>query len=113
MIETYSLGFVIIDGKNYKNDIWIDLMGNVKNWKGGEGHLIKSEDLKEVAQEEPDFLVIGTGAYGAMRIAEEATKFLFCQKIKTIIIKTGEAIKEYNRLAQEGKKVSVLLHLTC
>lgn len=57
--------------------------------------------------------MIGTGAYGVMRITEETTNFLFCLKINVIILETSEAVKEYNRLAQEGKKVSALLHLTC
>lgn len=48
MIENYSFGFVIVDGKNYQHDVWIDSLGNVKDWQREESHLVKNEDVKEL-----------------------------------------------------------------
>lgn len=114
MIDNYQFGHIIIDSKSYNYDIWIDLSGKVNKWQRKGSHVIGKEDVEmAVEKERPEILIIGTGAYGAAKVLDEAKKFLASQNIEVMIKMTGEAAESYNKFKKENKKVAVLLHLTC
>ena len=82
------------------------------NWWRKSGHLLQKEDLRDVIQYNPDVLIVGTGAYGLMKVPEETKKFVEAKGIKLIFGETGEACKAYNEL-KEKRKVVAAFHLTC
>ena len=151
---TTEFGKITIDGKTYNQDILIDVNGKLiartdismryyghaqKSEISGmpkmhhifeHHHTICREEVKELIEEQkPDYLIIGTGQYGACKLEESIPKICERNNIKIIIMKnakhfcdaknsplffsmkkTPEAIKEFNSLS--GKKIGVF-HITC
>lgn len=108
MIEDYSFGRIVINGKVYTSDVIIT--DSVHSWWRKEGHVLNPEDLTKVFSQYPQTLIVGTGAYGVMKVPEKTKKHLKEKGITLIIQKTGEAVKTFN--ATTGKKAAAL-HLTC
>lgn len=111
LIDSYSFGHLVIDGKSYSSDILI-VGSKIFSWWRKEGHLLQVEDLEEVWNCKADILIIGQGAYGVMGIAEEVQKKCRNEGIKIIAGNTEKAVKEFNSRA-EHEKIACGLHLTC
>lgn len=118
MIESYQFGRVVIDGKTYNQDVIISPEGVYPNWWRKEGHRLLPDDLPEILSRSPDILIIGRGASGMMKVADETESILKEKGIELIVPSTtDEACDEYNRLcidpALRGKMIVAALHLTC
>jgi hypothetical protein len=71
------------------------------------------DEIKEVVEEDkPDYLVIGTGFWGAMPILG-LTEQAETMGIKVLVEETKSAIDEFTKLINEGRKVIGVFHLTC
>ena len=113
MIEDYGFGRIVIDGKTYRQDV-IVFPDRVKpNWWRKEGHSLCLEDLKDVLEDPPEVLVVGTGYAGLMRVPREVREKLEEMGIRVVVEKTGKAYRTFNRLLSEGRRVVAALHLTC
>lgn len=111
-IDSYDFGKIVVDGITYSSDI-ILVEGRVNSsWWRKESHLLEPADLEDVVRAEPEFLVIGTGHSGVMRVPRETQDFLRSKGIDFVIERTGDACKTYNQTAQ-NRKVAAVLHLTC
>lgn len=75
-------------------------------------HLLIEEDIKEILDYKPELLIIGTGAYGLMKVDDSLKRKLKELGIEFIINKTSEAVNEYNKIYKD-KKVVAALYLTC
>ena len=113
MIEAYHFGKIKINGQLYDYDIYLSSSGEVKRWLREESHLFQKEDVIEAVKENPEVIVIGTGAYGVAEISQEAEKLIRDKGIELVIKRTGKAVEEYNKFLNQGRKVVALLHLTC
>ena len=111
-IQAYSFGNMKISGKNYTEDVMVFPDKIKARWWRLEGHSLCLEDLREVIAEAPLTLVVGTGAYGIMKVPENLKKELADRGIKTIDLPTDRAVMEYNRRAGK-EKVAGAFHLTC
>lgn len=112
MIDSYSFGEIIIDGRTYTSDVII-YPGRVDStWWRKEGHRLQTEDVTEIIAEKPEVLVVGTGRFGMMRVAPEVEKLLKSLDIQLVVENTERACQEYNRL-KDCRKVVAGLHLTC
>jgi len=112
-----EFGKIVIDGKTYNQDILIDVNGkliartNISMQYYGNHHTVCREEVKELIEEQkPEYLIIGTGQFGACRLEESIPKICERNKIRLIMKKTPEAINEYNKIT--GKKLA-LFHITC
>jgi len=112
MIESYSFGQIIIDGKKYNSDLIIYKDHINSNWWRKEGHNLYIEDVQEILNEKPEIIIVGTGCYGLMKISTDLIKYLESIGIDLVIKKTKDACNEYNKLYKD-KKVVAALHLTC
>lgn len=112
-IEDYDFGRIIVNGKSYKSDIIIFWDKVRSGWWRREGHTLHVEDIADIIDENPDVIVIGTGAYGLMNVLPETENYIKSKGVKLIVKKTKEACKIFNKLSREGKKVVAALHLTC
>jgi hypothetical protein len=111
MIESYSFGRIIIDGKEYLNDL-IVFQNRIKaHWWRDEGHLLQPEDLEEVFATKPKVIIIGTGFSGVLKVDYKVKRYCMENDIKLIEEPTSKAVQEYNRLA--GNDVVAAFHLTC
>ncbi|OAG28520.1 Mth938-like domain-containing protein [Thermodesulfatator autotrophicus] len=112
-IESYSFGNIVIKGNSYNSDVKI-INGEVKpNWWRKEGHRLYPEDITDILESDCKVLVVGTGAYGVMKI--DPTVEAACQEkgLKLEAYKTSEAVKRFNELMASGEKVAGAFHLTC
>ena len=80
-------------------------------------HKIGDWEVEELFNNSPEVIVIGTGWAGVLKISEELIRQLAEKSeklgVELKILKTPKAVKEYNQLAEEGKKVNALIHTTC
>ncbi|HDD72121.1 MAG TPA: hypothetical protein ENF98_00440 [Candidatus Bathyarchaeota archaeon] len=113
MIDEYSFGRIVIDGKTYRQDVIVYPDRVKPNWWRREGHSLCLEDLEEVLRDPPEVLVIGTGYVGLMRVPREVREKLEEMGIQVVVEKTGKAYRTFNKLLSEGRRVVAALHLTC
>ena len=112
MIESYSFGSMVVDGKEYTSDLIIYPDRIQSSWWRIEGHRLSIEDIQEILEAKPEVLVVGTGASGLVEIPEETEKHIRSKGIRLIAQKTEEAYKTFNELSK-SKKVIGAFHLTC
>ena len=114
-IDSYSFGRIIVDGKNYTNDIKIINGRLVPNWWRKEGHFLQLEDIEDILSAKPEVLVIGTGSAGVMKVDSRLLHELEKRGIKAYILKSAEAVRLFNDLSKKlgSGKVSLAIHLTC
>ncbi len=60
----------------------------------------------------PEIVVIGTGSSGKMKVSGDVEDFCSEKEIRLIVLKTAEAVIEFNVYSGE-KKTACGLHLTC
>ncbi len=111
-IDDYSFGRIVIDGTRYTDDVIVHPCCVDDTWWRREGHLLQMADLREVLEAIPDVLVVGSGAYGRMRVADEVRRALAERDVELIVAETAEACEQYNELAPERRTVAAL-HLSC
>ncbi len=112
MIEHYEFGKFTINGKIYESNVKL-INGKLKTYKHLDNHDLTLGDLTDLINAKPSYLIIGTGAYGVIKVKQEIIDFVKKQKIRLIIAKTGNACKKYNELVKDNKKVAAFLHNTC
>jgi len=111
-IEHYCFGAIDVDGQHHTRDLIILPERVVAGWRREEGHVLHPGDLTVVLEAAPDVLVVGAGAYGMMRVAEETRRVLKEAGIRLIAASTASAVETYNQL-HEKTRVAAALHLTC
>lgn len=112
MIDDYRFGRITINGKRYTSDVIVYPDRVDASWWRKEGHALAMDDLQEVVAAQPEVLVVGTGAYGLVRVPDALRKALAELGIELSTAKTAEACKTYNDIAPRKKTVAAL-HLTC
>ena len=126
MIDSYDFGRIVIDGKEYNNDIII-IEGRVyPEWWREEGHFLSVKDLGPVLEAKINTLIIGTGHSGAMRIGRGVREYCKEKGIELIELKSREAVERYNEIigsdlgqrrqspgSKMAKGVAIGIHLTC
>ncbi|MDW8045350.1 MAG: Mth938-like domain-containing protein [Nitrososphaerota archaeon] len=111
-IDSYEFGKIVIDGKEYRSDVIIYPDRVDSKWWRKVGHELCIDDIKDIINEKPEVLVVGTGYNGYMKVLPETKKFLESRGVELIVEKTTSACEIYNQLSR-SKKVVAALHLTC
>ena len=111
-IDHYRFGAITVGGQRHTRDLIILPERVIVGWWRKEGHALYPDDLTAVLEAAPEVLVVGTGAYGMMRVTEETRWALKAAGIHLVVAPTAEAVKTYNDL-REKARVAVALHLTC
>ena len=113
-IESYSFGSMMIDGTSYTSDLIIYPDGTIlSSWWRKSGHSLVEEDIADVIKQAPEVIVVGTGAQGVMKPDPKLVTMLEQKGISFKPLSTGNAVEEFNRLAEEGCNVAGCFHLTC
>ncbi len=112
MIDSYLFGKIIINRKEYRKDIKIINGDVIQNWWRTEGHNLDMDDIKDIIDFKPDILIIGTGAFGLMKVNNTLVKEIENVGIEVKIFKTSKAVKEFNLLFNK-KNIAGAFHLTC
>jgi hypothetical protein len=112
LVDSYQFGEIKINGRVYTSDVIVFPHRIKDDWWRKEGHELCLEDLREVIGAKPDVLVVGTGAYGRLKVLPEVGESFQAQGIELIAQPTEEACHTYNQLSA-SQKVIAALHLTC
>lgn len=114
--ESTSFGEIIIDGKSYGDVLVIG--GKVIPRRRtflkrvyGTSHVIGKEEAEELLKGNPEVVIVGTGQSGLLEVSKEIRREIG-QKAKLTILRTPEAIREFNQISHD-KKVNALIHTTC
>lgn len=113
MINDYHFGSITIGQQTYRSDVIIYPDRVDAHWWRKEGHALCLADIKEGIAYQPEILIVGTGAYGALTVSKEVYDLAAQKGIELLVHKTSEACKAFNHLQQSGKRVIAALHLTC
>ena len=111
-IDTYRFGLIVVNGKKYTSDVIISPDGVRSNWEREKGHQLCLGDIAGIISENPEVLVVGTGAFGLVKIPPEVQEELHTRGIELIAEGTEEACSTYNQLCH-SRRVIAALHLTC
>lgn len=112
-IDGYEFGGVSVDGQRYRNDVIVTPEKVIDGWWRREGHCLYMEDLAVALEAHPEFMVIGTGYYGKMKVPTETRQQLERKGITVLTADTKQAVNEFNQLQQNNARVVAALHLTC
>ncbi|MEN2994295.1 MAG: Mth938-like domain-containing protein [Thermodesulfovibrio sp.] len=112
-ITHYSFGKMVVNGNEYTQDLIVFTDSVFPSWWRKEGHSLCMEDLVEVFKKDVKILVVGTGAYGKMKVDESLIEELKNKGIETYVRETDKAVSLFNQFLDEGKKVAGAFHLTC
>jgi hypothetical protein len=113
-IQSYSFGKITIDRQTYTKDLIILPSGKIVGpWIRNAGHILEVADIKEILDEAPSVLVIGTGAYGGMKLKIDLSVQLQEKGINVIARPTKEAVATFNALQERSDVVAACFHLTC
>jgi len=111
-IDSYQFGLVVVSGKKYTSDVIIFPDRVKDNWEGETRHQLCLKDVAEVMTENPEVLVVGTGASGLMKVLPEVKQGIEAQGVKLIAEATDKACHTYNRICHFLRAVAIL-HITC
>ena len=111
-IDSYHFGQVVIDGKKFTSDVIIFPDRVQGAWRRNMSHELHLEDITEIMAENPEVLLVGTGASGLMMVLPEVQREAEARHIQLIVQPTSEACDTYNQLSRVQRVVAAL-HLTC
>jgi hypothetical protein len=113
-IDRYSFGNITIDGTPYTKDV-ILLGDGVHSpwWRSRGGHVFDADDFALILEATPEVVVMGTGAYGLVRVRKQLVQALQDRGVRVIAKRTPRAVEQYNQLVDEGVDVVGAFHLTC
>ena len=112
-IDSYQFGKIVIDGKNYENDLIICGEKVQPDWWRKQGHSLVADDLKTVLKAKPSVLVVGCGASGMMDVPDQTRQALKEQDIQLEAFDSYKAVQKFNEFSEAGVNVAAALHLTC
>jgi hypothetical protein len=111
-IDDYRFGRIVVNGREYTNDVIIYPDHVESDWWRKRGHELCLEDLSTVLDFKPRTLIVGTGHYGGMKVLTETTTRLREIGCELLERETREACEIYNTRRDEDGVVACL-HLTC
>lgn len=112
-ISSIEFGSITINRKKYEHDVIVTWQGKVKAIETETRHVIGEKEIAQILLERPEIIIIGIGQNALMKISPEVAAFAAEKKLKIIEKPTRQAVKEFNELAREGKKVVAYMHVTC
>lgn len=107
-----EFGRLVFGDKEFREDL---VVSNGEAYPRGpreDNHLITLEELRRYLTDDTRKVIIGNGFMGALRISDDAKKFLANKGIELVEASSPEAIKLYN-LEKDKKGVLAIIHSTC
>ncbi len=121
--ESTRFGSITISNKEYPHDVY--LLPNNQIEKRDKSHSkrirghkeLSSWELKKLFQENPRYLIIGTGQTGILPLTPESEKWLATkitqEKVVLIRNRTPLVLDKTNELLKKGEKITGIFHTTC
>jgi hypothetical protein len=110
-LSEYRFGHVTVDGAEETRDLIVLPRRVVRDWWRRESHRLALADLEAVIDELPGRLLVGTGAYGRLRVDRAVVEELGRRGVTVEAHPTADAVSRYGELG--GRGTAAALHLTC
>ena len=78
--------------------------------RGSKAHFVGLAEIEGLLRERPDVLIIGTGYDNMVQVEKE---ILAMSAVQVLPLPTPQAVRRYNELRREGKRVAAIIHSTC
>jgi len=78
--------------------------------RGSKAHFVGLAEIEGLLRERPKVLIIGTGYDNMVQVEEQ---ILALCSVQVLPLPTPEAVRRYNELKGEGKRVAAIIHSTC
>ncbi len=111
-IQALRFGRIVIDDVAFNRDVIIFPDRVRSNWWRRAGHNLAIEDLAEALEGDPEIIILGRGASGGMKVADDVRELIIERGIELVVFRTEGACKAYNEL-RERRRVIAALHLSC
>lgn len=108
MIESLKFGNVVVNGKNYDNDIVVLPSGEVKPWWRKEGSRAVIEDFHDMLQLKPKRLIVGNGMYRMLGILPPVRVAIEQLGIRFDVYQSEQAVSEFNKLKEDSSTILAL-----
>lgn len=112
-----GFGWVKYEGKIYEHDVLITVSGKIlpRNEaeivrKYGTMHAIDADEIKFLLNENPEFIVIGTGHEGCAKLTSDAKALIMKSPAKLIEGQSPAACKRFDSLTE---RKAAIIHITC
>ncbi|MDX1632474.1 MAG: Mth938-like domain-containing protein [Thermoanaerobaculia bacterium] len=117
-IESESWGRLEVEGESGSFKDAKLFPGGAREWDWGETgteHVpgIQPDDARELLEHGAEVVVLSRGRMRALKVPKETVGWLEKQGVEVLVLPTGDAIRRYNELADQGKPVGALIHSTC
>ena len=112
-IDDYRFGSIRVEGHTYASDVIISPDGVNDSWWRERGHEVCPADLEPIWEAKPEILIVGTGAYGEMRVVPETVEACRERGIEVAEGRTGDVVERFNNAAESGEPFAACFHLTC
>ncbi len=116
-VNDFRFGSIVIDNKKYSRDVLVFSDGRVEPRQGGlwmfDSHAIGRKEIERLLEGEPEVVIIGTGTSNKARLSAEAENWAEERKLKLTVLPSYEAIARLNELADQGREVAAMIHITC
>ncbi len=114
MIEKYSFGTMVINGKSYTSDLLISSSSGIHpSWWRKQGHRVEVEDIETVLDDDTTQVLLGQGQPGRMIASDRLKTYLAARKIQLIEEPTPAAVQRVNALLSTNEHFVAGFHLTC
>jgi len=117
-IDCVEWGEIWVDGKQYHQVLIVGKKVFERDSEKlhqlfGTTHKIGGWEEKMLLGGKPEVIIIGNGWDEVLQVNEDFKFKIENLGIDLRILRTPEAVEEYNQLVKEGKKVNALIHTTC
>ncbi|MCD6414319.1 MAG: hypothetical protein J7L23_01680 [Candidatus Diapherotrites archaeon] len=107
-----EFGRLVFGDKEFREDL---VVSNGEAYPRGpreDNHLITLSELKSYLKSGTRKVVVGNGFMGALRVSQDARKFLAENNIELVVTDSKKAIELYNS-EKDKKGVLAIIHSTC
>ena len=116
-IDSFNFGFIVVDGKQYAYDVVILPDSTVRERERGKGrvgsHSITRREIETICEFQPDVIMVGTGESELLTLSADAREYVEEADLTLFRMPSSQAVKRFNQLTEEGRRVAALIHITC
>jgi len=117
-IDDLKFGSITIDNRKFGQVLIIDgqILERDRDFlekEFGTTHKISHTEGDKLLEAQPEYIIIGDGLNGVMKVEPEIKDKLQKTGAKILILHSPAAVKKYNDLLKQGRRVNALIHTTC
>ena len=111
-IQSYRFGSVVIDGREYTDDIIVFADRPPARWWREDRHILHLADLAEALACLPEVLIVGSGSHECLQISPEVVSRTRELGVELLVFDTRTACRTFNEVLPRRRAVAIL-HLAC